>query len=105
VDVFSHRDPLKFLDLSTVYRLPSYIFHIDTFNKIECYHPVDDCLNFDELLLVDLIWPQLQMCFFLNFPDCTIDRGLVLIDLALWKIKFFSDFVSGVMVDAKEDFV
>jgi hypothetical protein len=86
MDVFSHRDPLTLLDFSTVDWLPSYIFHLNTFDEVKCYHSIDDSLNFNELLLIDLVGSQLQMSFFLDLPDGTIDRGLVLINLALWKI-------------------
>lgn len=101
VNVFRDGDPLAFLDFSAIDRLASHILHLYALNEVECDHAVDDRFNFHKLLLADLVTPQLQMSFFINFPDGAVYWGFVFINFTFGKIKFFNNFVSGVVIDTK----
>jgi len=93
--------PFSLLHLSTIYRLPSDIVHFNTLDKVERHHAINDGLNFNELLLVDLVPSQLQMGFLLDFTYGAFYRRLFLVDLTFWEIKLLHDLVPWIMVDAK----
>ncbi len=69
MDVLGDRYPFSLLHLPPIYGLPSDIVHFDTLDEVERDHAINDGLNFYELLLVDLLPPQLQVRFLLDFAD------------------------------------